>query len=124
VLEALEYDTDNWYGSSHIHRWFDFPNGRRDRYVIEHSTIAGLPSAEWDERSVRISCDQRLISTRNKADDPGERYWPFTSDMALILELGHKPNPYTDWGSEYGTDDSKLPARMFVDYVRAFRKKT
>jgi beta-glucanase (GH16 family) len=131
VLEALGYDTDKWYGSSHIHRWFDFPNGRRDRYsVIEHSTIAGLASdyhvwaAEWDESSVRIFCDQRLISTRNKAGDPGERYWPFTSDMALVLELGHKPNPYTDWGSEYGTDDSKLPARMFVDYVRAFRKKT
>jgi hypothetical protein len=130
VLEAVGYDTDNWYGTAHSHQWFDFPNGRRDRYsVVEHPTIAGLDdayhvwAAEWDESAVKIFCDGKLIVTRNRAGDPTEKYWPFVYDMALVLECGHKPNAYTDWGGEQGTDDAKLPARMCVDYVRAFTNK-
>jgi len=54
-----------------------------------------------------------------KNDGKGDtKTWPFDLPMHVILNMA-----YGGWGAEQGLDDSRLPAKLWVDYVRCYKKK-
>ncbi len=59
----------------------------------------------------------KFHSYARSSDDP--RVWPFNKMFYLILNLAYGGS----WGGYAGVDDSKLPHRFLIDYVRVYQKK-
>ncbi len=55
------------------------------------------------------------MNIKRVADDP--RIWPFNKKFYLILNLAYGGS----WGGYDGVDDSKLPHRFLIDYVRVYQ---
>jgi beta-glucanase (GH16 family) len=53
----------------------------------------------------------------NKPAGSDHRRWPFDKEFYLILNLAYGGS----WGGQNGVDDSKLPARFLIDYVRVYQ---
>jgi beta-glucanase (GH16 family) len=71
----------------------------------------------WRPDEIDIGVDDRAFM-RVKNDQPGGRgAWPFNEPFYLILNLAVGG----DWGGLKGIDDSALPQRMEVDYVRVWK---
>ncbi len=45
------------------------------------------------------------------------RVWPFNKVFYMILNLAYGGS----WGGQQGVDDTKLPARFYIDYVRVYQ---
>ena len=45
------------------------------------------------------------------------RVWPFNKLFHMILNLAYGGS----WGGQQGVDDTKLPARFYIDYVRVYQ---
>ena len=71
----------------------------------------------WQPNSITIGVDGRGI-LRVLNDQPGGKgAWPFDTPYHLILNLAIGG----DWAGAKGIDDSALPQRMEVDYVRVWQ---
>ena len=102
---------------------FGTPHWHNNGHVMKGDTIAYTPSAyhvyaiEWDENSIRWFVDGKQYHTldiTNNVNSTEEFHKPFY--LLLNLALGG------DWPGQT-IDDSKLPAKMYVDYVRVYEKK-
>ncbi|MGN6818199.1 MAG: glycoside hydrolase family 16 protein [Sphingomonas sp.] len=75
---------------------------------------------DWRPQAITIGVDGRAYM-RVANDRPGGRgAWPFDRPYQLILNLAVGG----DWGGAKGIDDSALPQRMTIDYVRYWRAGT
>ncbi|MEK9210117.1 glycoside hydrolase family 16 protein [Sphingomonas sp. 2378] len=73
---------------------------------------------DWTPDAITIGVDGRAYM-RVKNDKPGgAAAWPFTRPYSLILNLAVGG----DWGGQKGVDDTALPQRMDVDYVRYWKR--
>lgn len=73
---------------------------------------------DWRPDSITIGVDDRAVM-RVRNDQPGGRAaWPFDTPYPLILNLAVGG----DWGGQKGIDDAALPQRMYVDYVRYWKR--
>ena len=74
---------------------------------------------DWQPHAITIGVDGR--GYMRVADDRpgGHAAWPFTVPYRLILNLAVGG----DWGGAKGIDDTALPQRMRVDYVRYWRAR-
>ncbi|MDB5711592.1 MAG: glycoside hydrolase [Sphingomonas bacterium] len=72
---------------------------------------------DWQSDAITIGIDGRgYMQVAN--DQPGGRgAWPFDRPYQMILNLAIGG----DWGGAKGIDDSALPQRMAIDYVRYWR---
>jgi len=72
---------------------------------------------DWRSDAITIGIDGRGYM-RVANDQPGGRgAWPFDRPYQMILNLAIGG----DWGGAKGIDDSALPQRMTIDYVRYWR---
>jgi len=73
----------------------------------------------WEPGRIRLGIDgTRTLSVSRPASSAGER-WPFDDGpFVLILNLAVGG----DWGGAHGVDQTALPARMEVDFVRIYQK--
>ena len=71
---------------------------------------------DWDEKTISISIDGKsYFSFKNENYDYAG--WPFGQPMHLLLNVAFGGN----WGGQKGTDDSILPGKMLIDYVRVYQ---
>lgn len=71
----------------------------------------------WTPEAITIGVDDRAYM-RVRNDEPGDRgAWPFDSPFHLILNLAMGG----DWAGAKGIDDSALPQRFEIDYVRVWQ---
>ncbi len=69
---------------------------------------------DWRNDAITIGVDDHAYM-RVRNDQPGGKAaWPFTRPYKLILNLAIGG----DWGGAKGVDDTALPQRMAIDYVR------
>ena len=70
----------------------------------------------WDEDNISMYADGKRVLTY--ANDHGGAYnWPYDRPFFITLNLAWGG----DWGGYKGVDESALPARMDVDYVRVYQ---
>lgn len=69
----------------------------------------------WTPTKIEWYQDNQMVHTYTKtADDP--RVWPFDKMFFMMLNLA-----YGGWGGQQGIDDTKLPHKFYVDYVRIYQ---
>ncbi|MGE0021398.1 MAG: family 16 glycosylhydrolase [Draconibacterium sp.] len=59
--------------------------------------------------------DVKYFTYTKKADD--YRTWPFNKEFYLIMNLAYGGS----WGGSAGVDDTKLPHKFLIDYVRVYQ---
>lgn len=59
--------------------------------------------------------DVKYLTYTKKSDD--YRTWPFNKEFYLILNLAYGGS----WGASAGIDDTKLPHKFLIDYVRVYQ---
>jgi beta-glucanase (GH16 family) len=116
IMEMVGWDANVIHATVHSSAFYHVKGTQRGAQVR-------LPTActqyhtyqlDWRPDSITIGIDGRG-HMRVKDDQPGgAAAWPFTKPYELILNLAVGG----DWGGQKGVDDTALPQRMQVDYVR------
>ena len=72
---------------------------------------------DWDPDRIRMSVDGReyFAFARESSDT---RVWPFAGPFHLVLNVAVGGA----WGGQQGIEESTLPYRMRVDYVRVYQR--
>lgn len=71
---------------------------------------------EWTPSKMEWFADGVKYHTYTKpSDDP--KVWPFNKMFYLILNLAYGGS----WGAQQGIDDTKLPHKFYIDYVRVYQ---
>ena len=114
IMEHVNADPDihgtiHWQGPDGGHASY---GGHTATNVADYHVYA----VEWDERVIRWFVDGReyhVVDITNSVNSTEE----FHRDFFLLLNLAVGGN----W-PQWNIDESRLPARMYVDYVRVYRK--
>ncbi len=86
--------------------------------VADPSQHFHVYAIEWFEDHIDFFCDEtKYFTFRNEGT--GNDTWPFDKPHYLILNAAYGGS----WGGQKGTDDSILPQKYFIDYVRIYRSK-
>lgn len=72
---------------------------------------------DWRPDAITIGIDNHAIMRVRRAVGDRKPEWPFTTPYKLILNLAIGGN----WAGKKGIDDSAMPQRMVVDYVRIWQ---
>ena len=105
--DSLLYGTLHWDNNGHVQKGDTLVYSPSDYHVY---------SVEWDSSSIRWYLDDKQyhqVNISNNVNSTDEFHKPFY--ILLNLALGG------DWPGQK-IDDSKLPAKMYVDYVRVYKK--
>ena len=121
IMEAVGYRPD--YTQSGVHTGFynakNHNQQARERNTVGTEDEFHIYSLEWTPDEIISYVDgEKLFTFKNdhKGDD---MTWPFDSPFYMILNLAWGGS----WGGKNGVDESALPTKMEVDYVRVFQKK-
>jgi len=116
IMEYVGKFPDAIYGTVH------FAKGREHASSGSHLNDLDPPAdfhvyaIEWSADQIKFFYDDRVYHTFAVKDADGPGGNPFRKPMYLILNLALGG----DWGG--AIDDSKLPARFLIDYVRVYQK--
>jgi beta-glucanase (GH16 family) len=105
--DSIIYGTLHWYNNAHVQKG--------DKMVSTPSAYH-VYAVEWDSSSIRWYIDKTKyheVSILNNVSSTDEFHKPFF--ILLNLALGG------DWPGQV-IDDSKLPTKMYVDYLRVYKK--
>lgn len=120
IMENVGYDPDTIVASVHTETYNHVIGTQKnariacpDSYHTFHTYVL-----EWEEDEYRVYIDDIHYFTF-KNERSGYKEWPFDKRFHLILNLAIGGN----WGGAKGVDDSLLPHRFEIDYVRVYTKK-
>ena len=74
-------------------------------------------AVEWTSTDMVFLFDEREVF-RFPKDPKSEQLWVFDAPQYLILNVAYGG----EWGGQKGVDDTVLPQRMLVDYVRVYQR--
>lgn len=87
------------------------------RYIDGAEDDFHIYSMEWSNERITTYVDG-VVMLDYANDHKGFRNWPYDKPYYVILNLAWGG----DWGGYKGVDESALPLKMEVDYVRVYRK--
>lgn len=120
IMEEVGYHPN--YVSSSIHtKSYNHSIGTqktREKEIKGAQDEFHVYALEWTAQQIRTYVDgEPLFTFANEGK--GKDTWPFNAPFYLKLNLAWGGN----WGGAQGIDESCLPARYEIDYVRVFQKK-
>ena len=120
IMENVGFDPLRIHGSVHTTSYNHTIGTQKTASV----TIANpaddfhVYAMEWSADQIAVFVDgQQYFSFRNEGT--GARAWPFDRPQYLLVNLAIGGS----WGGQKGIDDSRLPYRYLVDYVRIYQQK-
>ena len=120
ILENVGFDPLRIHGSVHTAAYNHTIGTQKTASV----TIANpaddfhVYAMEWFADHIDVFVDgQKYFTFRNEGT--GARAWPFDKPQYLLVNLAIGGS----WGGQKGIDDSRLPYRYLVDYVRIYQQK-
>jgi len=119
IMEHVGYDQNRIHGSVHTQSYNHSIGTQKSSQIVipTASTDFHVYTIEWDSTKIDFFVDnQKYFSFANENNTSAE--WPFDKRFHLILNVAFGGN----WGAMQGIDNSCLPAKMEVDYVRVYTK--
>ncbi|OHX66195.1 family 16 glycosylhydrolase [Flammeovirga pacifica] len=120
IMEHVGYDPNVVHGTVHTEAYNHMNNTQRgEKVTIDDATSAYHDYVlEWNEDGLQVGYDDQMYFTFPKRGTYKE--WPFDKRFHLLLNIAIGGF----WGGAGGpTDDTALPAKMEVEYVRVYQKK-
>lgn len=114
IMEHVGHEANKIYSTTH----------KEDRSGVLGNTVAGsetvsdgfhVYATEWNDQKIDFFVDGKKYHTQERK---GEK-WPFEKPMYLILNFAFGGG----WGGMFGVDDSVLPQKYYIDYVRVYEMK-
>lgn len=119
IMENVGYDPDTIVGSAHTRAYNHAIRTQKNAKISvpDSDCEFHVYALEWEPGEYRLYVDDNHYFTfRNEGT--GYEVWPFDKRFHLLLNLAVGGN----WGGQRGIDDSKLPYRFMIDYVRVYEK--
>ncbi len=120
IMEHVGYDQGVIHASTHCKKYFHSIGTQKTAIttVSDCSEKFHVYSMEWDADSISMFVDQKKYFTAYN-EHTGNDAWPFNKPFHLLLNIAMGGF----WGGLKGIDDTALPQKMEVDYVRVYQKK-
>ena len=118
IMEYVGMDPNNLYYTIHYQgtkKDGHDSSGAKTNFKMPYNdfvkfTLLWAPDKmEWYEN------DKLVHTYLKKSDDP--KQWPFNKRFYMILNLAYGGG----WGGQKGVDDTILPSKFYVDYVRVYQ---
>lgn len=119
IMEYVGMNPSNLYFTVH----FEGTNGSGHQSSGNSTTAISQPYNKfitytliWSPDKLEFYADGVKYHTYSKlSDDP--KVWPFNKLFFMILNLAYGGS----WGAQQGIDDTKLPHKFYIDYVRVYQ---
>lgn len=118
IMEYVGMNANNLYYTIH----FEGTNGTGHQSSGTYTTTTQPYSRfitftlVWTPEKLEWFADNKLCHTYLKTADDS-RVWPFNKLFYMLLNLGYGGN----WAAQQGIDDTKLPHKYYIDYVRVYQ---
>lgn len=119
IMEHVGYDPGVVHASIHCNKYVHTKNTQKTATIRINDAMNAFHNytIEWNENEIKAFVDTtQYFSFKNEGK--GWQYWPFFKDFHLILNIAWGGN----WGGAQGIDNSVLPQKMEVEYVRIYEK--
>lgn len=120
IMEHVGYDQGKVHASVHTTNY----NGRKtfqatDTLVVNDvSEEYHVYKVDWSPKKIEFYIDNKKYLTYENPTY-GKETWPFDRPYHLLLNIAVGGT----WGGLKGIDDSIFPQRMYIDYVRIYKKE-
>lgn len=120
IMEHVGFNQGHVHGTIHCKKYNHMIGTQKSDtiFVPDCSTSFHVYSMEWDKEIIKVALDGKVFFSFEN-DGKGYESWPFDNKMFLIMNIAVGGN----WGGQKGIDDSSLPWKMEVDYVRVYQKR-
>lgn len=120
IMEHVGFNPGYIHGSVHCKKYYHSIGTQKTDtvHIPDCSEQFHVYGTEWDKDSVKVSVDG-TIYFRFPNERSGYDAWPFDNKMYLLLNVAFGGT----WGGQKGINDSILPQRMEVDYVRVYQQQ-
>ena len=120
IMENVGFDPTIIHGTVHTKKYNHMIGTQKaGQFQLQDANEAFHSySVIWLEKDIQFYIDNELYFTFQN-DGLGFESWPFDQEFYLILNIAVGGN----WGGQKGVDDSSLPWKMEVDYIRVFEKQ-
>ena len=120
IMEHVGYDQGLVHGSIHTQNYNHMYGTQKSgsKYVDDVTDAFHVYSLEWSPFYLRYLIDNEpfFFVYNDSNGDSGK--WPFNDPHYLILNLAIGG----DWGGVQGVSASAFPMKMYIDYVRVYKK--
>ena len=120
IMEHVGYDQGLVHGSIHTQNYNHMYGTQKSgsKYVDDVTDAFHVYSLEWSPFYLRYLIDNEpfFFVYNDSNGDFGK--WPFNDPHYLILNLAIGG----DWGGVQGVSASAFPMKMYIDYVRVYKK--
>lgn len=118
IMEHVGYDQGVIHGSTHCKAYYWRINTQKTATIkiSDCSENFHTYAMEWTPDKIDLYVDSiKYFSFAN--EKKGYEVWPFDKDFHFVLNIAIGG----DWGGAQGVDDSMLPQKMYIDYVRVYK---
>jgi beta-glucanase (GH16 family) len=120
IMEYVGMNPDNLYYTVH----YEGTNGSGHQSSGYNTTSISQPYNQfikftliWTPTKIEWYANDKKYFTYNKPTVASSKNWPFDKMFYLILNLAYGGS----WGGQNGVDDTKLPHKFYIDYVRVYQ---
>lgn len=120
IMEHVGYDQDVIVQTIHNNKFHASNAKNHSVYTDGVSDEFHVYTMEWLPDKIIMSVDgnvQYVYDPNKLTSNPTVDYWPFDKRMHLLINLAFGG----DWGGAMGVDDSYLPVKFDIDYVRVYQ---
>lgn len=120
IMEEVGADPNQCSSSIHCQA-YNHPNNTQKtaaKYIAGAQDEFHIYALEWSEDGIRTYIDGVQLFRFDNDKKGNHDTWPFTVPFYPIFNLAWGG----DWGGYKGVDESALPARFEIDYIRIFQK--
>lgn len=121
IMEEVGY-RPNWVASSiHCKAYNHTINTQKtaEKYISTAESDFHIYAVEWTANYIKGYIDGECYFTFDNDQTGNKATWPFNVPFYLKLNLAWGGN----WGGAQGVDETKLPLKYEIDYVRVYQKK-
>jgi len=120
IMENVGYDPDTIVASAHTQSYNHIMGTQKNARIACTDSYKNFHTyaLEWEADEYRAYIDDIHYFTF-KNEKTGYKEWPFDKRFHLLLNLAIGGN----WGGARGVDDTLLPHRFEIDYVRVYTRK-
>ncbi len=120
IMEYVGMNPNNLYFTTH----YEGTNGMGHQSSGFNTSSISQPFNQfikftlyWTPSRLEWWANDKKFFTYTKPTNSTYKNWPFDKMFHLILNLAYGG----DWGGQNGVDDSKLPHKFYIDYVRVYQ---